>query len=240
MRGSVFCSILLFSIATSANAQLYYPPFSSDIVSPFPRYPSSQDNSSMENIEKNLKSSQANLQDQLTQINQRLQSIQGFMSAQKALKIDWVTSKNNQKISDALEVSSDGKKTQICRAKFLSGTHPGLVTSSGCLITYGGYAAFIPSYDVLVGKATTQWKSVDPVALNSYQNVTNGSTDAALWKQNSIPVQGGFENNAPLYICKATYNGVAKIGKVVGNICDVADEAKEVSVQQFEVLFGEI
>jgi hypothetical protein len=215
MRSPVFCSILLFSFTLAANAQEYYRSVAD--ISPYPRsyfpFPT-QDNSSLENIEKNLKASQASLQDELTRTNQNLQSLQAFLAAQKLLKLTWITVVNNQKISDALNVSYDGKKTQICRAKFLTGTHPGLVTSSGCLITYGGYAALMPSYEVLTGKVNTQWKT--------------------------IPIQGGFENNLPLYVCKVTYNGVAKVGKVIGDVCDIADESKEIPVHAFEVLFGEI
>lgn len=233
MRTYVLCSlIMILSLFSTANAALY----------PRSYYPGmafmSEDNSSIENLEKSLKQTQANLQDQQNRISLRLQYIQQLLAAQQALKINWVATKTNQTIPGMLNVAYDGKNAQICRAKFMTGTHPGLVTSSGCLISYAGYALYIPNYDVLVGKLNTQWKTVDAVTLRNYQNL-DGPGDAALWKQTVIPVQGGYENNIPLYICKGNYNNSVKIGKVVNDICDVADGPKEITIREFEVLFGQ-
>ncbi len=83
-------------------------------------------------------------------------------------------------------------------------------------------------------------EKIDSATLKNYQNVMSGSNESTLWKQKFIPIQGGFQNNAPLYICKANYNNDVKIGKVINEtICDFADGAKEISTQDFEVLFGE-
>jgi|SRR5579872_4203114 len=237
MRNHIVISLIsIFFSVSSANAciesysYLRYgiPPFVPD------------DTSSLESIENSLKSHQTLLQNALTKTNQQLQSVQQFLSAQKALKISWVTVENDKKISDPLYVPYDGNKAEICRAKFLTGTHPGVVSKSGCLITYGGYVVFMPKYDVLVGKINTQWKSVDASTLRDYQNIYGNSADNAnSLKQNLVPIQVGFENNIPLYVCKANYNNSVKIGKVNQEICNIPDGDKEVTVREFEVLFGE-
>lgn len=239
-HNKLYSFIVLCSMSLSANA--LQPCFNNNCVSE-PYRPSIfsviSDNASLESIEKGLELSQTNMQAELTRINQRLQLIQQFEAAQKALQLTWVNPKINPKISGVLDIFYDGKKTQICRAKFLTGTHPGLVTSSGCLITYGGYAALIPNYDVLTGKTNTQWRSIDSATLRNYESILDSSSEVTLWKQNVIPIQGGFENGKPTYICKANYNNTVKVGKVIDDICDVADGANEISVREFEVLFGE-
>ncbi len=239
MRNHLKNSIILSLLFVSLSAKALYPHDTTCFPHPLMPY-SADEKSSIEDIEKNLKALQANFQNNIAQINQQLQSLQQFLSAQKALKINWVKVKTEQRLSRILTVSYGDKKTQICRAKFISGTHPGLVTSSGCLITYGGYSAFIPDYEILVSNMNTQWKKIDSSTLKNYQNLMSGPNKNTLWKQKFIPIQGGFENNTPLYICKANYNNDVKIGKVINEkICDFADGAKEISTQDFEVLFGE-
>ncbi len=159
MRNYLKNLIILSLFFVSLSAKALYLPDPACFHHPFMPYPSGE-TSSIEDIEKNLEASRANLQNDIAQINQQLQSLQHFLSAQKALKINWVNAKTEQRLSRILIVPYGDRKTQICRAKFISGTHPGLVTSSGCLITYGGYSAFVPDYEILVGNINTQWKKL--------------------------------------------------------------------------------
>ncbi len=235
MRNHVLISFIsiLFSMISSANAVIPSYPYRDCFMQPFV----TEDTSSLETLENNLKSQQMMLQNQITKTNQRLQSLQQFLSAQKALKINWVNFEKDKKITDILYIAYDGRKAEICRAKFLTGIHPGLVSNDLCAITYGGYSLFIPKFEVLAGKINTQWRTVDSTTLQNYQNIFDMNAD--LLKQKLLPIQAGFENGIPLYICKTNYNNSVKIGKVNHDICNISDGDKEITVREFEVLFGE-
>lgn len=184
--------------------------------------------SSIEEMEVQLKKRVDTLNIQLKYISQKLMAVQQFSAAQKALNVQWVGAKNGTSVPGAMQIEN----TTICHADFLNGKHPGILNTGGCLITYGGYSVIRQSYEVLVGNLVTQWKTLN--SINPYQHPDQASN---LWQAQSIPLQAGFENSVPLYLCKVNYNNATYIGKVVGEDCDFAVGSKEVISQQFQVLF---
>lgn len=195
-----------------------------------------EERNTLEGEMKSLKQTQDILKQQLDLISKQLATLEVFSTAQKALQLTWVKLEKPQVVSNAFNVDLNQQKLQICRASFMNGIHPGVVKPEGCLITYGGSSAIIQSYEVLTANVKTEWKKVDSII--PYQKISS-PTDNTLWQNKSIPLQIGYENQIPLYVCKVNYNNQAYIGKVIGSNCNFAVGPKEIYLPVFEVLFGE-
>jgi hypothetical protein len=179
------CGLLLVSYATSSQAIIIEPigPIISD----------NNQFSSIEAFEANLQSQQQQLQSQLRQITQQLKSLQNFITAQKALGIQWVDASNGQYPKNALSLKYGADQTaHICHTTFIHGTHPGILNNAGCLITYGGSSLIEQTYQVLTGKVTTHWQIVD--SLDNYQRPEQNANNDT-WQQHSVPIQGGYEKS---------------------------------------------
>ena len=74
----------------------------------------------------------------------------------------------------------DGTTLYVCRAEHGGGLHPGKLIGGQCNIEYGGDELQKPAYEVLVGDDLSWGPSGGP-----------------------IPVPGGQENGAPLFVCRA-------------------------------------
>ena len=214
--------VMTHSVATEPTT------FATTIVVPNP--------SSLQEEMASLQGEQESLKFRLTDVQNRFAALQNFVKAQHSLNLTWTDAlKNQHKINGLMVDLGNGQNVEICHAKFQQGIHPGKVVEGGCLITYGGDALIIPTYQVLTGNTKTQWmpnNNIDQYKMIDQKQFMN------LWQQTSFPIQGGFENSTPLFICKATYNNQTYIGKVVLNICDIDVQDKEMSISDFQVLFG--
>lgn len=185
-----------------------------------------------------LRDQQISVKLQQANIEQQIASLQQFLAAQESLNLKWINVTNGQIPTNALDFDiGDRKKIQICRAVFQQGTHPGTVVNGGCRITYGGDVLIIPDYQILSGNNNTQWIAIKK--MDQYLSIEKNQ-DASLWKKKLIPVQGGFENGQPLFICKAIFNKQARIGKVVSNNCNMAVGSGEIREENYQVLFGNV
>lgn len=191
---------------------------------------------SLEDKMASLQNQQQYLKSQLADIEKQIAALQQFSTAQKSLNLKWVDASKGQTIANALNVNlGNGKKIQICHAQFQHGTHPGTLVDGGCMITYGGDSLIIPNYQVLSGNTSTQWSATNNI--DQYQTIEQNQ-NIALWEQKSIPIQGGFENGEPLFVCNAMFDHQMFIGKVISNQCNIAAGSKEIRVKDYQVLFG--
>ena len=145
---------------------------------------------------------------------------------------------------------NNGPQINICHANYLdTGTHPGMLSKEGCVITFGGKIFTKKNYQVLTGKGEIRWQQKEklmqlrnrynyssprPMIVFGVQPI-NSTTISSL-----IPLIGGNESSAPagpLYICRALIGNQVRVGKVVYNVCNVAWQGKEISLQNFQVLF---
>lgn len=218
------CLILITSKITAATN-------SNIIIWPLPI--TSNAGTSIADIATSLKQQQQMLTAQLNTINTQLITVEAFLKAQAALGLTWVNAENGVVPANALKVPLNNNSAYICHATFMHGIHPGIINKAGCLITYGGYSLIEPSYQVLIGSAAVQWNATD--SLQDYRSLQQNPD---LWHEKYIPIQGGFENGAPLYICKTDYENKTYIGKVIMDNCNFAVGAKEIYVKNFQILFG--
>jgi len=184
----------------------------------------------------NLNQMKQMLQQQLTVIDSRITVLQRFLDAQRGLNLQWSEVTNRQPPANAMEVDIGAKSpVKLCQARFQRGIHPGVVTDTGCMITYGGDSLILQDYSVLTGKANVVWQA-DPAQYN--HSGLDASFQAINWQSNNIPVAGGFERGHPLFICKANYNNINYVGKLVNTNCNIAVGAREIKVPEYQVLFG--
>lgn len=209
-----------------SNAQMHSPIYSSNMHRPI---------FSIDDKIANLKLFQSVLQAQLASINKMINGYQQFANAQKALGLNWVEVNAGQVPANALGVDiGNNKKDYVCSAKFQHGAHPGIVVTGGCEITYGGNSLIVPVYQILTGESKISWQADSEASTRLYLN----DATQAYWNRSTIPVTGGFEHEFPLLICRANYNNVFYLGKMVGNNCNIAVGAKEIKVSGFQLMFA--
>lgn len=150
------------------------------------------------------------------------------------LDFHWVRVKSGETPLHAIIAAYDkGKPTNICRAKYLSGTHPGQLIENGCLISYGVKVFVQKDYEVLVGdQANVEWGTL-PLEYSypdhSYPYCNNFV----------IPILGGYEPDKKryLYVCRAMYLNNIYVGKMVDGKCNLGFDGEQSRVSVFEVLF---
>lgn len=249
--------MILFINCTSSFA-IVMPPYNpNNPYNPINNNPPS----SIEDMIAQLQMQQQQLNEQLSQINQAINSLQSYISAQKSLGIKWVDAANGNYPTNTFTVFTNNNHAyHICHAEFMQGTHPGIIKNAGCLITYGGSSLIEPNYQVLTGQLNAQWLTVvNPTIDNTFNpdaivfggtnalNINNSNANPSQIniptlsssQKNLIAVQGGFEKGSPLYICRAQYNNDSYIGKTVADNCNFAVGSAEVYVKNFQVLVAE-
>ncbi len=253
---------LLLTICCSSSYAIIIPPYN-----PYnPVINNNQPPSIEEQIQQlqmeqqQLQMQQQEINLQLSQVNQQIISLQSYLAAQNSLGIKWVDAANGNFPSNAFTVYTNNNHAfHICHADFISGTHPGVIINSGCLITYGGSSLIEPTYQVLTGKMNTQWLTVvnpeidNPTIYGEPDTVSGVASHAMIYNRtnlnlpstystnkNLIPIQGGFEKGSPLYICRVQYNNNSYIGKTVDDNCDFAVGPAEIYVKNFQVLVAEV
>lgn len=130
----------------------------------------------------------------------------------------WVSFRGGQKIpAGAFQAGSENNQPlYLCRAKYQGGTHPGKIVNGVCHITYGGKALQIADAEIVTG--------------------LNGAWSAPK-DGGAQPFAVGSENNQPLYLCQADYQGGTHPGKVVNNACHIGWGADEILVAQYKVFY---
>jgi hypothetical protein len=145
--------------------------------------------------------------------------------ATKTAHADWISSQgDNIPPKDAAVggYEKSGEPLFICRAEYKGAIHPGKFRKGlgGCRIGWGDQEIPVPTYETM----TLPWKPEKGGDIDS-----SGSGTA---------VSGGIENNQPLYICRANYQGGMHIGKLRKDFggCRISWNNKEHSVAAYEVL----
>jgi len=210
--------------------------------------PSGSPPQSNKQLQLQLQAQELQLEQQILQIKQRLLQLQQLESTQKNDKprtdLRWTDASDGKIPADAITVSNaDDKPLYVCRAKYLEGVHPGQLVDKGCLITFGGKTFLQAQYQVLTGKHRISWMPAS--ALNRYgtpypilmQANTNSEPVNDSFEPPHIPIQGGYEQDKTLYICRAMYGNVIHLGKVIGDNCNIGVQTSEVMIPTYEVLF---
>jgi hypothetical protein len=194
------------------------------------------------------------LEQQLIQVEQQLLDIRQQKLMQKTLNqfpkvnLSWQSGAVGSIPDNAIVAAyANDAPLYICHAEH-QGIHPGQLSTQGCIITYAGSTIHTSTYQILVGSAQLDWReaaaleqyrwdsTIPFVILNSivlppsWHSATNNNSP---W----LPVPGGFEKGAPLYICRTEFNNVFHVGKVVADHCNIAVENNEIAVDKFQVLF---
>lgn len=112
-----------------------------------------------------------------------------------------------------------GNLLYICRGNFREGLHPGkLMPDGSCDISWGGNEISLSHYQVLVSHLPIRWVS------GSYGYIPDKA------------IVGGHENGSPLYICQVDYRGGRYPGKIIGQMCNIAWNGREIAKPFYEVL----
>lgn len=197
-------------------------------------------------MELQLQQQELQLEQQVLQIKMRLlqlkqQDVQQKKTKQAMGNLHWQAAKNGDVPADAVIGGYvAGKPLHICHANYFDeGIHPGQMVARGCLITYAGRSYVQPDYEVLAGKQNIIWQSPNalPLPKPPLPVIFAGMSPAMTSGGNPIPVQGGYENGHPLYICRAVFTDQIHLGKVVSESCFVGIKDSEVSIPTYEVLF---
>jgi hypothetical protein len=206
-----------------------------------------------------LQAQELQLEQKILEIKQRLLFLQQQaalqnQTAQQNSNLNWVDAHPEKIPAHAvIGAYANDKPLYICHAEYLlQGTHPGQVNSKGCLITYGGKAMVMPHYQVLIASQAVQWKSSEALqfylrraVIPYYPVYYSGSAPLANMSNSigGVPVQGGYEPNHPIYICRAMYGDTIHLGKTFGidgqPVCNIGVDGSEIHVPTFEVLFTE-
>jgi len=199
-----------------------------------------------------LQAQELQLEQQILQIKQRLwqlqqqAAVQKNQSAQQAeTDLRWVDAKGGKvPANPVIAALANGKPLYICRSNYLQGIHPGQLVDKGCLITYSGRALIQTRYQILTGKQAVTWKPGSALIPFSrpfpyYNSLVIAGNPAAGNANFALPVQGGYEPDHPLYICRVMYGENIRLGKTFpdGQACNIGVEGAEVHVQASEVLF---
>ncbi len=181
----------------------------------------------------------------------------------------WVdVSDNALPANTFVAASNKGSPVQICQASYSNGSgyyggngnsviDPGIVTTKGCVITFGGQAYLVPQYSVLTSNVAGYWISgeyiksnrAEPVyALNTLSVATPKAefgaessapaapSNAPTPLYNALAIIGGQENGSNVYICRVQINAQYFVGKVFNNTCYIAAGKYEASWPVYEVL----
>lgn len=108
----------------------------------------------------------------------------------------------------------------VCRAFYRGGVHPGKLYEGRCNIGWGGSEVSLTQYEVLSSRTSLNWVPA------SYGNIPAGA------------IQGGYQQDGPLYICQARYHGGIHSGKVIGQNCNFGWGGREISKPYYNVLVG--
>jgi len=118
---------------------------------------------------------------------------------------------------------SNGAPLFVCRAFFNGGLHPGKIRPEfrGCNIPYGGRENRVGRYEVLMDVRGVRW------VMRRNGNVPRRALPA-----------GREANGAPLYLCRAFFNGGLHPGKIRRefNGCNIPYGGREQRVSNYEVL----
>ncbi len=193
-----------------------------------------------------LQAQELQLEQQILQIKQRLLQLQQQEAVQPAVNptvnLAWVDADNGDIPKQAImAANSNGNKVYICHTEYLQGVHPGQLTDKGCLISYGGRAITQTHYQVLTGNAAVKWQPASALQayLQPYMPFNAMVVISPPSNVNGSPVQGGYEPDHALYICRAIFNNEIHVGKTfgLGRNCNIGVDGAEVLVPTFEVLF---
>ncbi len=109
----------------------------------------------------------------------------------------------------------------VCRANYRGGVHPGKFFSGNCNISWGGREVVVSQdFEILVSQLPLGW------------------TSASFGAIPANAVEGGSEDNHPLYICQANYRNGTHTGKIVGKNCNFGWGGREVMTPNYNVLVG--
>jgi len=118
--------------------------------------------------------------------------------------------------------ASDGSSIYIARAAYNGGLHPGKLHGNTVYIGWGGEEIEFSKGEILVPV---------PGAQLNWQK-WNGSAP-------SNAIEGGYENNASLFICRASYSGDLIPGKIVQGNCNISYGGQEIVIKNnFDVLIS--
>ena len=137
-----------------------------------------------------------------------------------AADADWVNGNNGSKPFDAVVGGrdSDGQQLYFCRAYHINGFQPGKLnpTHRTCNFGYGGREITSPLYETLV----PHW-----------QSPSGGQLPGA-------PYHAGKDSDgAPLYICRANYQGGLHLGKLrEGAGCYIGYGGTAILLKTYQVL----
>ncbi|HYF97628.1 MAG TPA: DM9 repeat-containing protein [Coxiellaceae bacterium] len=114
-----------------------------------------------------------------------------------------------------------GKDLYVCQAQWQANNYPGQYVNGVCRLTYAGSVFDVKKFVLLSSNAKGQW--IDSIKAKQLP---------------AKPIYGGFENGAPMAICRINVEDVTHLGKVVnGSVCDVALSNQEMSFHKYEVLY---
>lgn len=136
----------------------------------------------------------------------------------------WISMRPGMPIPDDAVIGGSQPRPQatlfVCHAYYRNGLHPGKLFNGRCNISWGGSEISMNRYEVLTSRAPLNWISAN---------------------FGSIPpraIQGGYQQNGPLFICQANYRGGTHIGKVVGQNCNFGWGGQEITIPRYNVLTG--
>ncbi|KAF8684083.1 hypothetical protein RHS04_01671 [Rhizoctonia solani] len=167
------------------------------------------------------------LQNWMTDAQRRSQSFyQGGYSG----KPTWVLTKGNRIPQGAFQAGqeSDGTPLYVGRTFFEGGIHPGKVSPNfqkGCIIGYGGDEIEVEDYEILIADPrSVHWAEASGTCNPQYLGAQ--------------PVEGGREQNGPLYIVQAPYKEGTHPGKTGPHLqgADITYGGKEKIVNNYRIL----
>lgn len=106
----------------------------------------------------------------------------------------------------------------VCRAFYNGGMHPGKLYQGHCNIGWGGREIVLDHYQVLTSYSSLHW------VRTGYGDIPPGA------------VQGGYQHDGPLYICRTKYQGGLHIGKVIKENCNIGWGGREITIPIYDVL----
>lgn len=186
-----------------------------------------------------LRQQELQLEEQLLQTKKQILQIERQQALSKTEKstsdLGWIDYSSSIPKDATVAALAEQKPVYICRSEFMEGIHPGQWVGKRCLITYGGRTYLESKYQVLAGKHQVIWKPGS--AIYSFQSSASNPISGDAVSTPNFPIQGGFEQNRPLYICRAIFENLIHVGKVVGDQCMIGVQETEVSLPTYEVLF---
>ena len=180
-----------------------------------------------------------------------------------AKQFKWVDVSDHQLPAHAFVAGENqGQPLYICQAQYSNSSGypsssmliPGVVSASGCIISYAGQAYLEPDYALLTSTVPGYWISGDQIKSNaavtpicplSFSAVSNRALEAtaatpvsnqAKPLYNALAIIGGQDNNGNTYLCRVQINGQYFVGKASGNACFIAVGSYEASWPVYQVL----